>query len=194
MQAQPIEKLLAERLDCLQNRCNLTGSAFNFHGAGADKNLLPSLNRIDSNGHDEDYNLQVACQFISFRTQIIVPFGIRTALLAGVARAANDPEICNRMERTGSGKHGIRLADLKMKSSQTLIQNSHICSKCETKAHSGLTISCSATRSIRRGMRRNLRSMVRDLRIRQPLNRRHRSSLSSVFNYLISIGPLYAAL
>jgi hypothetical protein len=37
-----------------------------FHGPDAEKNLLPSLDRIDSDGHYEEGNLQVVCQFINF--------------------------------------------------------------------------------------------------------------------------------
>lgn len=48
------------------NHCALTGIPFQFHGADADKNLLPSLDRIDSDGHYEAGNLQVVCQFINF--------------------------------------------------------------------------------------------------------------------------------
>jgi len=48
------------------DRCNLTGLEFQYHGPGADKNLLPSMDRIDSNGHYEFGNLQVVCQFVNF--------------------------------------------------------------------------------------------------------------------------------
>jgi hypothetical protein len=44
----------------------LTGIPFQFHGQDVDKNLLPSLDRIDSDGHYEVGNLQVVCQFINF--------------------------------------------------------------------------------------------------------------------------------
>jgi len=37
-----------------------------FDGAGSDKDLLPSLDRIDRDGHYENENLQVVCQFINF--------------------------------------------------------------------------------------------------------------------------------
>lgn len=61
-----LEKLIASLLDLQDNRCALTGIPFNFIGPDADKNLLPSLDRIDSNGHYEVGNLQVVCQFINF--------------------------------------------------------------------------------------------------------------------------------
>ena len=53
-------------LDVQRDRCALTGIRFNFMGPDADKNLLPSVDRIDSNGHDEAGNLQIVCQFINF--------------------------------------------------------------------------------------------------------------------------------
>ena len=54
-----------DRLLTLQsNRCALTGIPFDFQGQ--DKSLLPSLDRIDSNGHYEAGNLQIVCQFINF--------------------------------------------------------------------------------------------------------------------------------
>lgn len=61
-----LEKLIASLLYLQDNRCALTGIPFNFIGPDADKNLLPSLDRIDSNGHYELGNLQVVCQFINF--------------------------------------------------------------------------------------------------------------------------------
>ncbi|MFQ0812710.1 hypothetical protein AVM02_00760 [Brucella anthropi] len=61
-----LEKLIASLLDLQDNRCALTGIPFHFHSAEADKNLLPSLDRIDSAGHYEAGNLQVVCQFINF--------------------------------------------------------------------------------------------------------------------------------
>ncbi len=66
MTSVELEKLIAALLDLQSNRCALTGIPFQFHGPDADKNLLPSLDRIDSNGHYEAGNLQVVCQFINF--------------------------------------------------------------------------------------------------------------------------------
>lgn len=43
-----------------------TGIPFQFHGGDADKNLVPSLDRKDSNRHYKDGNLQVVCQFVNF--------------------------------------------------------------------------------------------------------------------------------
>jgi hypothetical protein len=66
MSSEDLEKRLAELLDVQENRCALTGIPFNFHGPSADKNLLPSLDRIDSQRHYEKDNLQIVCQFINF--------------------------------------------------------------------------------------------------------------------------------
>jgi hypothetical protein len=53
-------------MDKLNNRCVLTGIPFHFHGPHADKNLLPSADRIDSNRRYEPDNIQLVCQFINF--------------------------------------------------------------------------------------------------------------------------------
>jgi hypothetical protein len=66
MTSHELERLIALLLDRQDNRCALTGIPFQFHGPDADKNLLPSLDRIDSDGHYEKDNLQVVCQFINF--------------------------------------------------------------------------------------------------------------------------------
>ncbi|WP_339643403.1 hypothetical protein [uncultured Pelagibacterium sp.] len=66
MTSAELEKLMASLLDLQDNRCALTGIPFQFLGPEADKNLLPSLDRIDSAGHYEVGNLQVVCQFINF--------------------------------------------------------------------------------------------------------------------------------
>jgi hypothetical protein len=47
-------------------RCALTGIPLQPHGPDVDKNLLPSLDRIDSEGHYEAGNLQVVCQFVNY--------------------------------------------------------------------------------------------------------------------------------
>lgn len=66
MTTAELEKLIASLLDLQDNRCALTGIPFQFLGPEADKNLLPSLDRVDSAGHYEVGNLQVVCQFINF--------------------------------------------------------------------------------------------------------------------------------
>lgn len=66
MNAQQLDRLLASLLEVQDNRCALTGIPFHFHGPDADRKLLPSPDRIDSNGHYEHGNLQIVCQFINF--------------------------------------------------------------------------------------------------------------------------------
>jgi hypothetical protein len=66
MTSTQLEKLIKELLDLQENRCALSGISFQFHTADADKNLLPSLDRKDSDGHYETGNLQVVCRFINF--------------------------------------------------------------------------------------------------------------------------------
>jgi hypothetical protein len=66
MTSEQFEKLLASLLDLQENRCALTGIPFHFDGPEADKNLLPSVDRIDSDGHYEAGNLQIVCQFVNF--------------------------------------------------------------------------------------------------------------------------------
>ena len=61
-----LEKLLGSLLDLQGNRCALTGIPLHFAEPDADKNLRPSVDRIDSNGHYEYGNLQIVCQFVNF--------------------------------------------------------------------------------------------------------------------------------
>ena len=61
-----LEKLIVSLLDLQGDRCALTGIPFHFHREGADPNLRPSLDRIDSDGHYETGNLQIVCRFINF--------------------------------------------------------------------------------------------------------------------------------
>jgi hypothetical protein len=66
MTSQQLEAIIRQLLKQQDNKCALTGIPFQFQGQHEDKNLLPSLDRIDSNGHYEEGNLQVVCQFINF--------------------------------------------------------------------------------------------------------------------------------
>lgn len=61
-----LERLIAGLLDLQENRCALTGIPFHFHGPDAEGNLLPSVDRIDSNGHYEAGNIQIVCRFVNF--------------------------------------------------------------------------------------------------------------------------------
>jgi hypothetical protein len=55
---------LNQLLDETGDRCAITGLTLQFEGA--DGQLQPSLDRIDSNGHYEVGNLQVVARFINF--------------------------------------------------------------------------------------------------------------------------------
>ena len=66
MNAAALERLLASLLDLQGDRCALTGIPFHFDGPGADSNLLPSVDRIDSDGHYETGNIQIVCRFVNF--------------------------------------------------------------------------------------------------------------------------------
>ncbi|MCF1504019.1 hypothetical protein L0F51_09610 [Afifella sp. H1R] len=66
MSANELEAHIRVLLARQQNRCALTGIRLNLHEPDGDKNFLPSLDRIDSNGHYELGNLQVVCQFVNF--------------------------------------------------------------------------------------------------------------------------------
>lgn len=66
MTSSQLEEYIAVLLDLQDNKCALTGIPLQFHGDGADPNLLPSVDRIDSNGHYETGNLQIVCRFINF--------------------------------------------------------------------------------------------------------------------------------
>lgn len=46
-----LEKHIDALLDRQGNRCALTGIPLQYHGNVTDKNLTPSLDRIDSDGH-----------------------------------------------------------------------------------------------------------------------------------------------
>ena len=53
-------------LDRQGDRCALTNIPFHFDELGVDSNLLPSVDRIDSNGHYEVDNIQIVCRFVNF--------------------------------------------------------------------------------------------------------------------------------
>lgn len=64
-----LDKLLRELLEFQGERCAITGLPLQFRGAHTDENMLPSLDRIDSNGHYSRDNLQIVCRFINFWKQ-----------------------------------------------------------------------------------------------------------------------------
>jgi hypothetical protein len=65
MSRQELEALIARRLVSQQKRCALTGIAFQFPGNGCDTQLLPSVDRIDSDGHYGASNIQLVCRFVN---------------------------------------------------------------------------------------------------------------------------------
>lgn len=64
-----LDKLLRHLLDLQEERCAITGLPFQYRGAHKDSNMLPSLDRIDSEGQYEKGNLQLVCRFINFWKQ-----------------------------------------------------------------------------------------------------------------------------
>ena len=60
---QALEKHLLELLDAQKNICAATGLPMQLDGACDDAEFLPSLDRIDSDGHYELGNLQIVCRF-----------------------------------------------------------------------------------------------------------------------------------
>jgi hypothetical protein len=59
-----LQACLEELMQTQGDRCALTGIPFQFDGD--DPNLLPSPDRIDSQGHYERGNLQIVCRFVNF--------------------------------------------------------------------------------------------------------------------------------
>lgn len=64
-----LDKLVRDLLKIQEDRCAITGMRFQFRGAQTDDNMLPSLDRIDSDGHYARGNLQIVCRFINFWKQ-----------------------------------------------------------------------------------------------------------------------------
>lgn len=64
-----LDQLLRELLEVQEDHCAITGLPLQFRGTHTDINMLPSLDRIDSNGHYERDNLQIVCRFINFWKQ-----------------------------------------------------------------------------------------------------------------------------
>jgi hypothetical protein len=63
---EELERYLRDLLEARDSRCALSGLPLQFLGSYDDKQLLCSLDRIDSAGHYERGNLQIVCQFINF--------------------------------------------------------------------------------------------------------------------------------
>ncbi|SDZ57337.1 hypothetical protein SAMN05444004_12333 [Jannaschia faecimaris] len=66
MSESELERLLSDLLESQDKRCAITGIPFQYDD---DRNMRPSADRIDSNGHYEASNLQLVCQFINFWKQ-----------------------------------------------------------------------------------------------------------------------------
>lgn len=66
MSESELETLLQYLLKKQKRLCAITKLPFDVHG---DKNMRPSADRIDSNGHYEASNLQLVCRFINFWKQ-----------------------------------------------------------------------------------------------------------------------------
>ncbi|GAP24085.1 hypothetical protein GLF_0967 [Gluconobacter frateurii NBRC 101659] len=64
-----LDKLIRNLFNIQKNRCAITGLPFQFPGSQMDDNMLPSLDRIDSDGHYSRGNLQLVCRFINFWKQ-----------------------------------------------------------------------------------------------------------------------------
>jgi hypothetical protein len=61
-----LEQHIRELMDLQEDRCALTGIPFQFKDENADPHLLPSPDRIDSEGHYQIGNIQIVCQFVNF--------------------------------------------------------------------------------------------------------------------------------
>jgi hypothetical protein len=61
-----LERYLHDLLEAQGNRCAITGLPLQFSGSHDDKQMLSSLDRIDSSGHYERDNLQIVCRFVNF--------------------------------------------------------------------------------------------------------------------------------
>lgn len=64
-----LEKRIRNLLEIQEGRCAITGLPFQYLGRHDDKNMLPSLDRIDSDGHYSFENVQLVCRFINFWKQ-----------------------------------------------------------------------------------------------------------------------------
>ena len=69
MSESELDQLLRELLEVQGELCAISGLPLQFRGTHSDDNMLPSLDRIDSNGHYERDNLQIVCRFINFWKQ-----------------------------------------------------------------------------------------------------------------------------
>lgn len=66
MSQSELDLHLKALLEQQHDRCALTGLPFQFKGLETDQNMLPSPDRIDSDGHYEAGNIQLVCRFVNF--------------------------------------------------------------------------------------------------------------------------------
>ncbi len=57
--------MLQLKLGELEDRCALTGLMLGYDGECDDKEMLASLDRIDSSGHYTAGNVQIVCRFMN---------------------------------------------------------------------------------------------------------------------------------
>ena len=86
-----LDKRIRELLEIQGERCAITGLLFQFQGAHDDSNMLPSLDRINSNGHYENSNVQLVCRFINFWKQAADDAEFRRLIMI-VSRAESQPD------------------------------------------------------------------------------------------------------
>ncbi|QFT96060.1 hypothetical protein FIU85_01970 [Roseovarius sp. THAF8] len=84
MSDSELDALLARLLKKQEERCAITGLPFKYRG---DKNMLPSADRKDSNGHYEAANLQLVCRFVNFWKQA-TPDHVFRRLIAAVRESS----------------------------------------------------------------------------------------------------------
>jgi hypothetical protein len=62
---QELQVLIKKLIDEQKGLCALTGLTLQWQGDAEDTAMLASLDRIDSDGHYSDGNLQVVCRFVN---------------------------------------------------------------------------------------------------------------------------------
>lgn len=80
-----LDALLPSLLNQQNECCAITQLPFKYEG---DKNMSPSVDRIDSSGHYEEGNLQIVCRFINFWKQTTPDDEFRR--LIGIVRDGSD--------------------------------------------------------------------------------------------------------
>jgi hypothetical protein len=60
-----LEEYISNLIDAQDGLCAVTGIKLGYDGDCADREMLCSLDRIDSDGHYAEGNLQIVCRFIN---------------------------------------------------------------------------------------------------------------------------------